>query len=267
MEQDFTVVQLREHIYQIGNDAGNCATLVLGEQKAILFDTMCGLGDLKICVEGLTKLPVTVINSHGHYDHVGGNYQFDICYISPLELPVLEINEAYLDEVQKNMGCDLSAARKSFAGKDRFLNLESGMVFDLGGIHAEAVALPAHTAGSIGLLLKEDKILLAGDAISPQMCLFFHESGTVDEYIQTLENIMGMDIEYFIQGHFLKLFPKSLLEKFRKCAELPKKRKKGHEYINTNMPECRGMMYILEFGNEDAGGIICIITKENICLY
>ncbi len=66
---EFAQTALRPHIIQIENTIGNCCTLVLGREKALLFDTMTGLGDLKGYVERLTDLPLTVVNSHGHFDH------------------------------------------------------------------------------------------------------------------------------------------------------------------------------------------------------
>src|SRR5882672_7686676 len=50
--------------------------LILGEKCALLFDTGLGIGKISAVVARLTPLPVTVINSHTHFDHVGGNAEF-----------------------------------------------------------------------------------------------------------------------------------------------------------------------------------------------
>jgi hypothetical protein len=50
--------------------------LILGEKRALLFDTGLGVGRISATVARLTPLPVTVINSHTHFDHVGGNAEF-----------------------------------------------------------------------------------------------------------------------------------------------------------------------------------------------
>lgn len=42
--------------------------LVCGSERACLIDTAYGLTDLKEQVGELTKLPVSVINTHGHVD-------------------------------------------------------------------------------------------------------------------------------------------------------------------------------------------------------
>ena len=257
--EEFAKTALRPHIIQIENTIGNCCTLVLGREKALLFDTMAGLGDLKSYVEQLTDLPVTVVNSHGHFDHMGGNYQFEDTYMNPLDWPLLSRFEKWLDVIGASAGHDLSGTLESYRKPP--MSLQEGMIWDLGGVTARAVSLPGHTPGSLGLLLEEDKILLAGDALSPEMCLFFPESLSVETYLHTLEQVDEMPINWFIQGHFRRLFPRSLIKKLRDCALLPGK-KKGYPYVNSPLPALRGTMYILEFQNPDAGGTICMITKE-----
>ena len=196
MSPEFTITVLNEHLFQLQNTVGNCASLVVGRERALLFDTMSGLGDLKAEVEQITSLPLTVVNSHGHFDHAGGNIQFDQVYLNRLDWPLMELNDYYLPEVQRNMGRDLSTARDSFRRRDALTDLTEGMVFDLGGVTLEAVALPGHTAGSMGLLLREDNILLVGDAISPEMCLFFPESLEPEDLIATIEKVMAMGIDF-----------------------------------------------------------------------
>jgi hypothetical protein len=51
--------------------------LVVGEEKAALIDTGCGIGNLRSAIEDVTDKPIVVINTHTHADHLGGNYQFD----------------------------------------------------------------------------------------------------------------------------------------------------------------------------------------------
>ncbi len=54
--------------------------LIVGEKRALLFDTGMGISDIKKVTAELTKLPIVVLNSHTHDDHVGGNWQFDTIY-------------------------------------------------------------------------------------------------------------------------------------------------------------------------------------------
>jgi metal-dependent hydrolase (beta-lactamase superfamily II) len=58
--------------------------LIEGQESALLFDTGNGIADIAPVIESLTNKPVSVLNSHSHYDHVGGNYAFE--YILTLNL-------------------------------------------------------------------------------------------------------------------------------------------------------------------------------------
>src|SRR3954469_14533291 len=51
--------------------------LILGSKRALLFDTGLGIGDMRELVSGLTQLPISVLNSHTHFDHIGDNWQFN----------------------------------------------------------------------------------------------------------------------------------------------------------------------------------------------
>ena len=54
--------------------------LIVGTKQALLFDTGMGISNIKKVVEGLTQLPVSVINSHTHNDHVSDNWRFNRIY-------------------------------------------------------------------------------------------------------------------------------------------------------------------------------------------
>jgi glyoxylase-like metal-dependent hydrolase (beta-lactamase superfamily II) len=46
----------------------------------MLFDTGMGMSDIRKVTAELTRLPIVVLNSHTHNDHVGGNWQFETIY-------------------------------------------------------------------------------------------------------------------------------------------------------------------------------------------
>jgi glyoxylase-like metal-dependent hydrolase (beta-lactamase superfamily II) len=50
--------------------------LVVGTRRAVLFDTGMGIANIDQPVARLTQLPVSVLNSHTHHDHVGDNWRF-----------------------------------------------------------------------------------------------------------------------------------------------------------------------------------------------
>ena len=86
----FTVYKYNENLYQIKDALGVLATLVIGEEKALLFDTCYGIGDLKQEVLNITTKPLIVVNSHGHMDHSCGNYQFGKIYIDERDVDLVK---------------------------------------------------------------------------------------------------------------------------------------------------------------------------------
>ena len=67
-------------IYEPHQSEETISYLVLGEKRALLFDTGMGISDLRKVTNELTRLPIVVLNSHTHDDHVGDNWQFETVY-------------------------------------------------------------------------------------------------------------------------------------------------------------------------------------------
>jgi glyoxylase-like metal-dependent hydrolase (beta-lactamase superfamily II) len=78
----FKDIVINDHIYQIKDPMGVLMTLIIGKNKAMLIDTGYGIQNIYEHVLTLTKLPLIVVNSHGHMDHSCGNYLFPEIYIA-----------------------------------------------------------------------------------------------------------------------------------------------------------------------------------------
>ena len=51
--------------------------LLCGQNKAVLIDTGLGVSNIREVVDRLTNLPVMVVTTHIHWDHIGGHRYFD----------------------------------------------------------------------------------------------------------------------------------------------------------------------------------------------
>lgn len=171
-EQWFEVQEITDDILAIDDNGDNTIYLVRGSERALLIDTGWGIGNLKELVSDFTELPVVVVNTHGHPDHVGGAYQFDNVHITKADAELLkgcfkqESREWALEKAQRGpYPPQFDAQEWIEADYNNLIFIKDGHQFDLGNKNIEVIALPSHSAGSICLLDKKDKALFTGDAI------------------------------------------------------------------------------------------------------
>ncbi len=224
----FKTFKINDHIFQFKDPMGVLTTLIIGKNKAMLIDTAYGIGDLKKQIEEITKLPLIVIDSHGHMDHTGGNYQFNEVYISSLDIKLCKKHNS-LDwrknnvETAKNLNIlpdDFNENIYITHNEGNLVPLETNTIFDLGEIHIKIIPMEGHTKGSIGCLDIEDKILVVTDATCPFVWLFLEESTTVDIYIKMLERTLKLDFDYILLGHGAgTLLPKNRVIEFLNTAK------------------------------------------------
>ena len=59
--------------------------LLIGRERAALIDTGLGVDNIFRLVTRITSLPVTVISTHAHWDHIGNHALFNDILIHPAE--------------------------------------------------------------------------------------------------------------------------------------------------------------------------------------
>ncbi len=138
--------------------------LLIGEEKAILFDTAYGAGNLRKFVEEITDKPVMVVNSHGHFDHTGGNAWWSEVWAGPGAEEVCK--EAFSPEMEAEM-------KKKTYPDYTVHTVHEGDVFDLGGRELEVIEIPAHHESSIALLDRTNRNLYTGDEMEAGQVLLF----------------------------------------------------------------------------------------------
>lgn len=205
----FKTFQINDHIYQFKDPLGVLCTLIIGKKKAMLIDTCYGIGDLSSLVNNYTNLPLIVIASHGHMDHTGGNYQFNEVYINELDINLCKQYNSF--NWRKNeilTATNINALPDSFDVTSFLAQREGNLKIidnytniDLGTITCEVIPMEGHTKGSIGIYIKEDKILVVTDATCPFVWMFLEESTTVETYINMLERTLKIPFEYILLGH------------------------------------------------------------------
>lgn len=188
--------------------------LLLGEKKAILVDTGTGIGKLKNLVQELTSLPVSVVNTHTHWDHIGADSQFDkiACFNQPECIGKLEkgVGNARLrpsitgDSVWAPLPEGLDMRTWKIPSVKPTEVLEDGDIIDLGGgRELEVIFTPGHSPGSICLLDKKNRILFTGDTFFPGPLYAYPEDVDIDLYRKSIDLLKERMEEYdhLCSGH------------------------------------------------------------------
>lgn len=175
--------------------------LIVGSEDALLFDSGNGMGDIKTIVDQLTDRPVLVLNSHSHFDHIGGNHQFDKILSVSTEFSIANSkgtqNEMIAAEASPEALCKglpegvtkENHRIRPYAITDR---VAEGDIFDLGSRKLEILRIPGHTDDSIALLDREAGFLWTGDSFyEGPIWLYFPETDLA-KYKESLARLAAL---------------------------------------------------------------------------
>jgi len=226
MLKNYSVKEIDPGLYQIKDPAEVLMYLVLGSEKALLFDTGHGIIDLPAIVKEITDKPLTVVLGHGHIDHANGAYQFSEVYLREPDFELFrehtsaEIRDVILQRLDaENVKVDFDREKWKNSGACKLIPLETGRVFDLGGTNVEIIDMAGHTGGSIGILLKEQRILIDSDSANSHCWMFVPQSLSVREYTAMLERVIKLDFDKFYVAHQEHAHTKADMEKFITVAK------------------------------------------------
>jgi glyoxylase-like metal-dependent hydrolase (beta-lactamase superfamily II) len=208
-------------IYEPHQSEETIGYLILGEKRALLFDTGMGISDVKKLTGELTKLPIIVVNSHTHDDHVGGNWQFDTVYGMDTDFTRANAKGSRTDaqaEIASGEICgDLPKHfdAKTYATKpwkiSRFLN--DGDKIDLGNRTIEVIATPGHTPDAICLLDRTNGLLFTGDTYYPAPIWLFRPETDFGAYAASIKRIAALapQLKLVLGAHNVPVAPPSVL--------------------------------------------------------
>jgi hydroxyacylglutathione hydrolase len=198
-----SLIQAAEDVYQIRfkNRAAN-AYLIRGSKRTIMIDV--GLSSnyphLLECLQHLGVKPSDidmVLLSHEHLDHIGAAYHFAGRAI--IAAHRLAANKIMLRD-------DFSMLRKMFNEPnvpiDIDIWLEEGNLIDLGNFRLNVMYTPGHTSACISLFEQDKGLLFAADTLMPGGVMGgVFGSGSIADYIQSLERLRGLDSKILLSGH------------------------------------------------------------------
>ena len=146
--------------------------LLIGKKKALLIDTGEGYSRVDKAVKKITDLPITVVNTHAHFDHVGGDKLFKDVYMNKTDFSTYQTYTnkktiATLFDSTPWIFRYISRRERNATIKQattlRLKPLPKKGYFDLGNRKVSFLSTPGHTPGSIVLYDEKNHILFNGD--------------------------------------------------------------------------------------------------------
>jgi glyoxylase-like metal-dependent hydrolase (beta-lactamase superfamily II) len=195
--------------------------LIVGSQKALLFDTGLGIGNIRKVVEALTRLPIVVANSHTHNDHVGDNWRFNDIYGMDTDFTRANAKGSKEDaqaELAPGQLCgDLPPGfdAKNYATKPFRIThwLHDGDKIDLGDRVLQVVATPGHTPDSIALHDEKNLMLFTGDTFYPGPIFLYRPETDLKAYSASLTrlNELAQHLKLLLPAHNVASAPEGYL--------------------------------------------------------
>ena len=222
--------------------------LVLGSNRALLFDTGMGIGNIQEVVAGLTKLPVSVLNSHTHNDHVGDNWRFTDIYGMDTDFTRVNARGSKEDaqaELAPNEICGTLPPgfdAKAYATKPFHIShwLHDGDTIDLGGRSLKVIATPGHTPDAIALLDAKNELLFTGDSFYLGPIYLYRPETDLDAYVASMRTLAALTpgLQLLLPSHNTPIadpsyLPKvvSAIQQVRRGEVKPVDKDGKHEYV------------------------------------
>jgi len=183
--------------------------LLCGEKSALLIDTGLGVADIKKVVEQLTKLPICVVTTHVHWDHIGGHKYFD-------NIAVYESEKSWLAEkfplplavVKQNLTCEQCEFPKDFdvnsyeifRGEPK-MTLHDGQILDLGNRKIQVIHTPGHSPGHCCFYDLGNKYLFSGDLIYKGCLDAYYPTTDVLDFWKSIQKVENLSINRILPAH------------------------------------------------------------------
>jgi glyoxylase-like metal-dependent hydrolase (beta-lactamase superfamily II) len=164
------------------------SVFIVGDEKALLVDSCLGGDDIGNICRDITDKQIVLLNTHADDDHTGGNASFAKTLMHPAEF-------AWYYETSP----DRAAQTPPEA-------IWEGMSIDIGGGVFEVIHIPGHTPGSIALIERKQRILIAGDSVSLTPVFMFSPFRSIRAYAASMEKLLALsgdvDVVYASHGSF-----------------------------------------------------------------
>jgi glyoxylase-like metal-dependent hydrolase (beta-lactamase superfamily II) len=230
----FVVRQVRPDLWMIAEPGHVVSWLYAGSERALLVDTGTGIVPIAPLAARLTGRPVTAINTHYHFDHVGGNAGFTERLAGLRAGPLLE-RAAPRDLLRRYLAsfpAFIAGARARVAADpDAFALtpetelrdfpadfdpeawlpgrvpatglLRDGEEIDLGDRRLRVIDTPGHSPDGICLFDPRHGLLFAGDTLMEGALYAHYDESSLPDLLASARKLAALDepVQAICAGH------------------------------------------------------------------
>lgn len=202
----FKSTKISRDTWLIQGDGSN-SYLVVGQKIGVLIDTGFAIQNIQKYVQTLTDKPVLkAANTHGHFDHTGGNGWFTQAFMSAKALEIARTPYP-------------SKASLNYPLNYPITIICDGDVIDLGDRSLEVMEIPAHAPSSVAYLDRTQRILFTGDEVDSTVALIWQQDEpqpTVEQHAQNIKKLLRYRAEFdsICGGHQKVMADATLVETF-----------------------------------------------------
>ncbi|MFX1570591.1 MAG: MBL fold metallo-hydrolase [Promethearchaeota archaeon] len=177
--------------------------LVIGSHSALLIDTGCGLFPLKPIIDNLIDdKQLLVINTHSHFDHIGGNCEFDKVLIHKKERRQISKPRdiSFFQDSSKDIIKNYEKKNYSLSPVKEIQPVNDGEIIDLGNISIEIIHTPGHSPGCISLLTNKNELFTGDTAHYGMMYL---TKRTFPDILSSIRKLQDL----FVNSKNIEIYP------------------------------------------------------------
>ncbi|MDV2582370.1 MBL fold metallo-hydrolase [Alkalibacillus haloalkaliphilus] len=210
----FTVTQIDRKTFAIsefGHWEKVHSYLLIGEKKAALIDTGLGIDNIKRITDQLTSLPIMVITTHVHWDHIGSHGEYKEIFVHKDEEDWLVngIKKLPIEQVRKDVGRDITIPTPDSFNPETyqpFQGVPTGLLNDgdeisLGNRNLAIYHTPGHSPGHISVYDQSTGYLFTGDLLYSETPIYaFFPTTNPADLVESLEKISNIPNVTMIYG-------------------------------------------------------------------
>jgi glyoxylase-like metal-dependent hydrolase (beta-lactamase superfamily II) len=191
--------------------------LILGKRRSLLFDTGLGVGAISQVVRQLTPLPITVLNSHTHFDHTGGNAELAYTLHADImnqDLPFAHTNAQGQSNIYSHdalapdrlcgpLPAGVTPAAYAIRPWHVSHLIKDGERIALGDRDLEIIFTPGHTPDSLCLLDRKNGLLFTGDTFYLGPIYLFTPETDFAAYTRSINKLarLAASLNLLLPGH------------------------------------------------------------------